>query len=139
MIAERLKALKNKQKLTTAQIAELSGVSESTVSRILSGQGDNATFSTMVAIVTAMNGSLDEVAGITKTPAIDENIIIAERAQASLLKLMESEIVTMYKGIIANKDAWMRRLFFALCILSTIFCAQWIIDAFVPTVGWVRY
>lgn len=139
MIAERLKALKNKKNMTTAQISELSGVSESTVSRILAGQGENANFQTMVAIVTAMNGSLDEIAGISQKPESDSEIVIADRAQASVLKLMESEIVAMYKDIVANKDSWMRRLFIALCILGTIFCAQWIIDAFVPTVGWVRY
>lgn len=139
MISTRLKALKTKANLTTAKLSEISGVSESTIARILAGNGENANFQTIVALVSAMNGSLDEIAGIRAKSEIDEDIVIADRAQASVLRLMESEIINMYKSIVSNKDAWMRRLFVALCILGTIFAAQWIIDAFVPTVGWVRY
>lgn len=139
MISERLRALKTKKKLTTAQIAEMSGISESTISRILSGQSENTTFATMLAIVQAMGGSLDEIAGLTKSADSDDNVILADRAQASVLRLMESEIIAMYKSMLANKDVWMRRMFVALCIFGTIFAAQWVIDALVPTVGWVRY
>ena len=139
MIAERLKALKNKQKLTTAQIAEISGISESTITRILAGNGENANFQTMVAIVTAMNGSLDEIAGISVKPPIDDELLIADRAQASVTKVMESEVVNMYKSILANKDTWLKRLFVVLCVLVAILCTQWIVDVFVPTMGWVRY
>ena len=38
MNAEDLKRMKEERKLTTKQISELSGIPESTISRILSGQ-----------------------------------------------------------------------------------------------------
>ena len=59
MKTEFLKELKEKSKLTTKQISDLSGIPESTISRILSGQTDNPTFDTVCALVKAMGGSLD--------------------------------------------------------------------------------
>ena len=60
---EYLKELKESCKLTTKQISNLSGVPESTISRILSGQTDNPTFDSVCAIVNAMGGSLDKLYG----------------------------------------------------------------------------
>lgn len=59
MKAEFLKKLKDESKLTTKQISELSGIPESTISRIMSGQTDNPSFDSICAIVKAMGGSLD--------------------------------------------------------------------------------
>lgn len=61
MKAEFLKKLKDESKLTTKQISELSGIPESTISRIMSGQTDNPSFDSICAIVKAMGGSLDAV------------------------------------------------------------------------------
>lgn len=61
MKAETLKKLKDESKLTTKQISEKSGIPESTISRILSGQTDNPSFDSIYAIVKAMGGSLDSV------------------------------------------------------------------------------
>ena len=46
MITEKLTELKEKSALTNQQIADLSGVPLSTVTRIFSGQTDNPTIST---------------------------------------------------------------------------------------------
>ena len=54
MKAEILKKLKDESKLTTKQISEKSGIPESTISRILSGQTDNPSFDSIYAIVKAM-------------------------------------------------------------------------------------
>lgn len=64
MKAEFLKKLKDESKLTTKQISELSGIPESTISRIMSGQTDNPSFDSICAIVKAMGGSLDAVFGV---------------------------------------------------------------------------
>ena len=56
MNAEDLKRMKEERKLTTKQISELSGIPESTISRILSGQTDNPSFDTICALVRAMGG-----------------------------------------------------------------------------------
>lgn len=66
MYAERLKEMKKRKNITASEIAAKSGIPESTVSRILNGQTENPTFVTIAAIVKAMDGSLDELAGIDK-------------------------------------------------------------------------
>lgn len=68
MLATQLKLLKEKRGLTNQQLADLSGVPVGTVNRILSGQTDNPSFQTICDLVLAMDGSLDELAGIEKAP-----------------------------------------------------------------------
>ena len=67
MITEKLTELKEKSALTNQQIADLSGVPLSTVTRIFSGQTDNPSFQTISDIVNVMGGSLDEIVGVNKT------------------------------------------------------------------------
>lgn len=76
MVSQFLRELKAEKKLTTQQIADRSRVPLSTVSRVLSGPTDNPSFATICAIVKAMDGSLDELAGIK--PNIPEPIQKAE-------------------------------------------------------------
>lgn len=64
MLSEKLKALKTEKNLTTHQLSELSGLPESTISRILSGQTDSPGFLAVADLVRAMGGSLDEIVGI---------------------------------------------------------------------------
>lgn len=66
MITEKLTELKEKSALTNQQIADLSGVPLSTVTRIFSGQTDNPSFQTISDIVNVMGGSLDEIVGVNK-------------------------------------------------------------------------
>ena len=62
-----LKELKKTRNLTVAEIAELSKIPSSTISRIFSGNTLNASFETISPIVIAMGGSLDEMVGL-KSP-----------------------------------------------------------------------
>ena len=64
MIGMQLKELKDKRKLTNQQLADLSGVPIGTINRILAGQTENPSFQTVYDMVVAMEGSLDELAGI---------------------------------------------------------------------------
>lgn len=86
---ERLKKLKEDSQLTSAQIAEISKVPLSSVNRIMSGQTENPTFESIAAIVKALDGSLDEIAGITKKGV---------HAPPS------DSIITAYQEIIAAKN-----------------------------------
>lgn len=66
MLTEYLKSLKNKQNLTNQQIAQMSGISESTISRILKGESKNTDLSTCVDLVRALGGSIDEACGLAR-------------------------------------------------------------------------
>lgn len=83
MKAEFLKKLKDESKLTTKQISELSGIPESTISRIMSGQTDNPSFDSICAIVKAMGGSLDAVFGVNNK---SDNVDTSPLMKRSYLK-----------------------------------------------------
>ena len=68
MLATQLKLLKEKRKLTTQQLSDLSGVPVGTINRILSGQTDNPSFQTVCDLVMAMDGSLDELVASRQRP-----------------------------------------------------------------------
>lgn len=67
MLAEYLKALKIKRNLTSEALAKEAGVSATVLSRLLSGAADNPEWKTIVPVVRALGGSLDEAAGIRQT------------------------------------------------------------------------
>lgn len=64
MLSEYLKTLKIQKNLTNAQIAQMSGVSESTISRIIKGENKSVDFATVQDIIRALGGSMDEASGI---------------------------------------------------------------------------
>ena len=120
MLATQLKLLKEKRKLTTQQLSDLSGVPVGTINRILSGQTDNPSFQTVCDLVMAMDGSLDELVGAEK------------KAQAS------QEILRLYEEMIATKNAWLLRLFVCLCVVTFAFLFVVIFDLMNPSIGFFR-
>lgn len=122
MITERLKKLKEERGLTAKQISELSGIPESTVSRVLSGQTDNPGFDTVSALVKAMDGSLDAMTGI-KQP---------EKVEAS-------PIILMYEKMLADKNRTIRFLLLTCGILLAVFIFIVLFDVLNGNVGFVRY
>ena len=125
MLATQLKLLKEKRGLTNQQLADLSGVPVGTVNRILSGQTDNPSFQTICDLVLAMDGSLDELAGIEKDPEEPE-------AKAS------QDLIHLYEKMIEHKNRWIHRLFVLACLLGSIFIFLAIFDLMNPALGFVR-
>ena len=127
MLSTQLKELKDKRKLTNQQLADLSGVPVGTINRILSGQTDNPSFQTVCDIVMAMNGSLDELAGI-KEP----------EPPSARNKGPGREVIELYQSIIAGKDKWLHRLFICCCFLTLVLVAIVGYDLTHPTVGFFQ-
>lgn len=123
MNTAELKRLKEESKLTTKQISDLSGIPESTISRILSGQTDNPTFDTVYAIVKAMGGSLDQLTDIpTETETEDP-----------------SPLVALYEKVITDKDRYIRLLIVICCALVSVLIFLVLSDVLNGTTGFVRY
>ena len=59
---------------TIDDLAALSGVPAQTVKRIRQGVTDNPYFDTVAALVKAMDGSLDELAGIDRVPPLSDTV-----------------------------------------------------------------
>lgn len=127
MLATQLKLLKEKRGLTNQQLADLSGVPVGTVNRILSGQTDNPSFQTICDLVLAMDGSLDELAGIEKDPEGPE-----AKARTS------HDLIHLYEKMIEHKNRWIHRLFVLACLLASIFIFLVIFDLMNPALGFVR-
>lgn len=120
---EYLKELKESCKLTTKQISNLSGVPESTISRILSGQTDNPTFDSVCAIVKAMGGSLDKLTEIHTD----------SHAEAA------SPLLALYEKVIAEKNWYIKVLIGICCALVAVLVFLLIFDIANGSVGFVRY
>ena len=123
MFTDKLNKLKDERKLTNQQISDLSGVPLSTVTRILNGQTDNPNFQTIIDIVTAMGGSLDELTGLSNSKKTKET---------------ENELISCYKGIIENKNKYIK---FLVALLSSILIALIIlvvVDIMFRSIGYIR-
>lgn len=122
---QRLHLLKEKSKLTNKAVAEAVGVTESTVSRILSGESKDPSFDVVVSIIKAFNGSVEEVLGISKKGEDDMQALIAIR------EIYENQIKSL------NKD----KLFLAVVagFLIVFIVGILILDFTHGSIGWFRY
>lgn len=128
MIRIQLQEMKKKCGLSNKEISEKSGVSLSTVNRIMSGQTDVPSYQTICDLVMAMGGSLDELAGIKK-----DTIVEYEGSTG-----VYAEIIKDKNQIIAEKDRWVKRLFFISCALVTVLLCLLIFDYTHPMVGFIQ-
>ena len=123
MILAKLKELKVQKNLTNQQIADLSGVPLSTVTRVFNGQTDNPNIGTIEDIVKGMGFSLDDVTGIKQTEekySPDDNLI------------------QLYKEMIRTKDKYIRFLSGTLVAIVVILLIMLLLDLFVLDVGYIR-
>lgn len=137
-IIEKIKQHKEASHLTTQQIADRSGVPASTISRILSGQTDSPNVHNLAAICRAVGVSLDELFGIippeqpkaeTPQPA-PQPVPAADHA---------AELLEAYRTQLANKDSWLKRLFFVCIALIGAWVVMTFIDALNGGIGWIKY
>ncbi len=127
MTSDYLKALKLKKNLTNQELSDLSGVPVGTINRIMANQTDNPSFQTVCDIVIALDGSLDELAGIR--PKKDNE---AENAKYT------PEIEAIYKQMIHSKDKWIFRLFVFSCVIVAFIVFLLIFDLLNPNIGFFR-
>lgn len=70
MIADALKQMRKASGMTLEEVSKKSGVPMSTISRISSGETKEPSISTVIALVQAMGGSMDD---LTDTPKTAQN------------------------------------------------------------------
>lgn len=108
--------------MTNRDVARIANVSESTVSRTLSGTGQNTSIATLSAICAALEIA-EPYKVVSETSSVED--IYRERIED-------------LKGVIANKDKWIRYLFIACAALTAFVLLMLAIDLLNPNVGWVR-
>ena len=136
MYVQKLKELKEKKKLTTQQISDLSGVPASTVSRILSGQTDNPSFQSICDITIAMGGSMDELVGISQLNG--ENEKMKYDSDAAFIQLYRERMDEKDKEL----ERWLktsRILFAAFLVMVFIVTFLLVFDILNPKIGYIQY
>lgn len=120
--------MKERSGLSNKELAERSGLSLATVNRIMSGQTDVPNYQTVCDLVMAMGGSLDELAGIKKDSVVQHET----QADGYMAVIKEKN------RIIAEKDRWIKRLFFISLALMIAFMGFLIYDYLHPMVGFIQ-
>lgn len=98
MVVQYLKALKNKGKFTSAELAKMSGIPETTIRKILSGETADPRFDTVAKLVIAMGGSMDDLVEKVEEKDMKESPVIAvKEAYEGLIKDMQERIDSLEK------------------------------------------
>lgn len=121
MLSEDLSTLKTAANLTAKEIAQRADVSESTFSRILTGETIDPSFATVSRLVSVMGGSLDVIAGISHEINYRDELIDQCR-----------------EDIAHERRQFKRVLIFTWAVVAflLIFVA---LDIVLPGSGWVKY
>ena len=130
MNIDYLLKLKAESNLTNEQLAQLSGIPESTLARIFNGRTDNPYFHTIVDLVRAMKGSVDEMEGLQPLPK-DTNA--AENAA------VDKKLITLYREIINNKERLIRLLAGVLLAVMIFILIMVTYDILHPMKGWIQH
>lgn len=121
MILAKLKELKAAKGLTNQQIADLSGVPLSTVTRVFNGQTDNPNIQTLEDIVQGMGVTLEDITGV-KQEKLDP----------------DDNLIQVYKDIIQNQRKYIKILAGALISIVIVILIMLFLDMFILDVGYIR-
>ena len=122
-IIDKLKAQKVKCGKTSQQIALDSNLSESTVTRVLSGKTPNPTIAIVIAMWKAMGGTATEL--FDDTVKVD---VVSEAPQVVVPQVDErlyNEIINIYKDLLKVKD---RRITTLLAFVGVLIIALIVIS-----------
>lgn len=97
MISSKLRELKDQNNMTNKEISTISGVPESTVPKMLSGDTQCPNFYAVADIVVAMGGSLDDMVGIRREESAQEDAV-------------PTYVVGVYRDILSSKDKEIDRI-----------------------------
>ena len=127
-----------RENVTQAKLAELTGIPQGTLSRILNGATDCPTFANVAAIVKALHGSLDVMTGIVDEPD-DKPVTMTERALYDHLIADKERQLRSLNGILEQKQQWLHKLWAVLLVMVVIIGIILIIDICIGSVGFIRY
>mgnify|MGYP002598411735 FL=1 len=136
MVRDYLVSLKNKGNFSWNDLSEMSGLPDTTIRKIFSGETADPRFETVVRLVSAMGGSLDDILGKKEEEKIEINAILALKdtyeLRISEMKLSSSELISSLR-----KD---KKYLAIVSVSLLIFLLAFIVvDFFMSSVGWIRY
>lgn len=133
-----IKLLMERENVTQAELSKLTDIPQGTLSRILNGSTDCPSFANIAAIVKALHGSLDVMAGIVDEPN-DSPVTMTERELYEKLIADKERQMRSINGMLEQKQQWLRKMWGALVLTVVIIGIILIVDVSIGTVGFVRY
>lgn len=124
MLYKKLQNLKNSSGMTIQEISDKSKVSLPTVKRIFSGQTPDPGYSSVIAIIKALNGSIDDIQEV-----MQENSRSAE---------VTKKMCSVYEQNIHEKNQLIKCLLIISISMRAIFIFLLIWDLFNPNIGFFR-
>ena len=131
-----LNRLKNEKSMTNQQIANLSGVSLSTVNRIMAGSAKNPSHEAVVSICSALGGDPAGIESEHETHP-DCRCEIFVRVLEGYEQQFDREREA-YDAQLHTKDRWIRALAVALGVIIAIILALLVVDMLTPHIGWLK-
>ena len=122
MQVELIKTLKKEKNITNKQIAEKTGLHESTISRILARQTEPK-FEDVVLIALAVGASLDALAGIAREESEEVKELRSILAEKDNQIAVYEKIVNSYDKLLAEKDggsAYLKRVIRVLAVALAV-------------------
>lgn len=133
-----IKMLMERENVTQAELAKLTNIPQNTLSRILNESTDCPSFANISAIVKALHGSLDVMAGIVDGPN-DKPVTMTERELYEKLIAGKERQMRSINGMLEQKQQWLRKMWRALILTIVIIGIILIIDIGIGSVGLIRY
>lgn len=133
LLMECLIAKKEELYLTNANIAEQSGVPESTVTKLFNRTIKSPTFDTVAPIARVLNVSLDAIVEIENPDTPTQSV------PPSINSKMFAMLIDSYTKQLFIKNRWISVLAIALFGVFGLMIAFIIYDVSHPTLGWVQY
>ena len=131
-----LNRLKSEKSMTNQQIANLSGVSLSTVNRIMAGSAKNPSHEAVVSICSALGGDPAGIESEHETHP-DCRCEIFVRVLEGYEQQFDREREA-YDAQLRTKDRWIRALAVALGVIIAIILALLVVDMLTPHIGWLK-
>ena len=109
------------------EIADKSGIPESTVTRILSGKTPNPTIISVMDIIKAMGGKASDVfddnAQVNTLPKVPQAVV-------NDIEKKNTEVIELYERIIKSKDKTIKLLTWVLLALASVIIFLLLFDLF---------
>ena len=136
MVKDYLITLKKKGNFSWSDLSTLSGLPDTTIRKIFSGETADPRFETVMKLVVAMGGSMDELVNGKKEEEIEANAIIA------LKEVYEARITDIKESAVAHTNLLQRDKFYLTiisCILGGSLFLVVLLDLLIGSMGWIRY
>ena len=124
MLYKKLQELKDKSGMTIQEISDKSKVPLPTVKRIFSGQTSDPGYSSVIAIIKALNGSIDDI----------QEVMQENSRSAAVTKKMCS----VYEQNIHEKNQLIKCLLIISISMTAIFIFLLVCDLLNPNIGFFR-